>query len=906
MLSSSQVHQFEFSSALLALRSSSCSSHNGKKSIAATRSRPTVWKIKSSATPTPSAETISINPRSIIENYKGGVGVGVLVGVPVKLKVTVTVKAPAGQSLELEFVSSQAHDGSDEGITVPGTATKTLGLWESLEDDTVQYVCELNLPAGFGEVGAVRVLEINHDKGIFVENIVLTSDGSTTAMACNSWVQPSNDEIRVFFPNKSYLPSDTPSGIKKFRKQDLESLRGEGPNEDEQGQRKASDRIYAYDKYNDLGNPAEVEMVRPVLGGPRHPYPRRCRTGRPRVNIDGEDHEMNTKEDYYVPRDDVFSPLKSADFEDKQILSAIQGLIPKLMAGGNSNLPFPNFSKIDNLVSFNVPLNTRSIEAQGIDIDTIKKLLHVIKLLFETEGPHFQFRAPELLLRDRFSWLRDEEFARQTLAGLNPLSIELVKEWPIKSKLDPSTYGPAESAITNDIVERQINGVMTVDEAIKNKKLFIIDYHDILLPNVQAVRELEGTTLYGSRALFFLTENNTLMPIAIELTRPIIDNEPQWRHVFTPSSDATNLWLWRLAKVHVLAHDSGYHQLVSHWVRTHCWMEPYAIAANRQLSVMHPIYKLLHPHFRYTMAINANAQQTLINAGGVIESCFSPKRYSMQLSSAAYDQLWCFDMEALPADLIRRGMAVEDPTAEHGVKLTIEDYPYAKDGLELWDAIKIWVSNYVKIYYQDENAIATDTELQAWWTEVRTKGHEDKKDEPWWPVLNTKESLIETLTTIIWVASGHHAAVNFGQYGYASYFPNRPTIARTNVPLEDFSDTEIANLMRKPEDELMKCYPSQVQAITVLVVLNMLPNHSPDEEYIGDQLPPMWTGNNAVEGKFKMFKGRLSIMNGSIEDRNNDPMLRNRTGAGVVPYKLLEQLSGPGVTGKGVPNSVSI
>ena len=69
---------------------------------------------------------------------------------------------------------------------------------------------------------------------------------------------------------------------------------------------------------------------------------------------------------------------------------------------------------------------------------------------------------------------------------------------------------------------------------------------------------------------------------------------------------------------------------------------------------MHPIYRLLHPHFRYTMEINALARESLINAGGIIESTFSPGKYSIEISSAAYDQLWRFDMEALPADLIRR------------------------------------------------------------------------------------------------------------------------------------------------------------------------------------------------------------------------------------------------------------
>lgn len=89
-------------------------------------------------------------------------------------------------------------------------------------------------------------------------------------------------------------------------------------------------------------------------------------------------------------------------------------------------------------------------------------------------------------------------------------------------------------------------------------------------------------------------------------------------------------------------------------LRTHAAMEPYIIATHRQLSSMHPIFMLLHPHMRYTLEINALARQSLINGGGIIENCFSPGKYSMELSSAAYKSLWRFDMEALPADLIRR------------------------------------------------------------------------------------------------------------------------------------------------------------------------------------------------------------------------------------------------------------
>ncbi|KAK9909996.1 hypothetical protein M0R45_033973 [Rubus argutus] len=200
----------------------------------------------------------------------------------------------------------------------------------------------------------------------------------------------------------------------------------------------------------------------------------------------------------------------------------------------------------------------------------------------------------------------------------------------------------------------------------------------------------------------------------------------------------------------------------------------------------------------------------------------------MELSSTAYDQLWRFDMEALPADLIRRGMAIEDPTAEHGLKLTIEDYPFAND------------------------------------------------------------------------------AVNYGQYMYGGYFPNRPTIARSNMPTEDANEERFKMFLKKPEAALLRCFPSQVQATTVMVVLDVLSNHSPDEEYIGENVVSPWAEDPVIKAAFERFNGSLKKLEGIIDERNTNLNLKNRVGAGVVPYELLKPFSESGVTGKGVPNSISI
>lgn len=446
-------------------------------------------------------------------------------------------------------------------------------------------------------------------------------------------------------------------------------------------------------------------------------------------------------------------------------------------------------------------------------------------------------------------------------------------------------------------------------QALEKNKLFILDHHDAMMLYLRRINTT-ATQTYATRTLLLLQDDGTLKPLAIELSLPHDEGDSLGAvsQVFTPCDDeGVGGTIWQLAKAYAAVNDSGYHQLVSHWLNTHAVIEPFAIATNRQLSSLHPIYKLLKPHFRDTIHINALARHTLINAGGLLEITVFPARYAMEMSSAVYRN-WNFTEHALPRDLIRRGVAVPDTTQPHGLRLLIEDYPFAVDGLEIWSAIEDWVTKYCSFYYPTDEKVRGDTEVQAWWKEVREVGHGDLRDKAWWPKMETRAELIDSCTIIIWVASALHAAVNFGQYAYAGYLPNRPTVSRRLMPEPGSS------FYKEMEDDrdgaFLKTITAQFQTLLGVSLIEMLSRHSTDEVYLG-QRESKWTADSRGVEAFERFTAELTGIERNITERNSDLALRNRTGLVQMPYTLLypntsDDSRTGGLNVKGIPNSISI
>lgn len=801
-----------------------------------------------------------------------------------------------GRNVALELVSTEI-DSRKRGPKKSGEAVlKDWAKKSKMKAERVNYMAEFVVDSNFGVPGAILVTN-KHQQEFFLESITIEGFAcGPVHFPCNSWIQSSKDlplGKRILFHNKPHLPHETPAGLRALRERDLKDLRGDG-----KGERKLADRIYDYDVYNDLGNP-DKGIDRPVLGGEKIPYPRRCRTGRPPSETDMNcESRVEKPLPVYVPRDEQFEESKAGTFSFCRLKAVVHNLLPSLTTNISSKHDFTGFKHLDSLFSEGLLLNL------GLHDDLLKKLPKVVSKIQTSSQGLLKFDTPSIISKDKLAWMRDDEFARQFLAGVNPASIERMQSFPPKTKLDPEVYGPVESALKEEHILGYLDG-MSVQEALDANRLFMVDYHDIYLPFLERINALDGRKSYATRTVLFLTSVGTLKPIAIELSLPPTGPNPNPKRVVTPPVDATSNWIWQFAKAHACANDAGVHQLVHHWLRTHAALEPFIIAAHRQLSCMHPIYKLLEPHMRYTLHINALARQNLINGDGVIEGSFTPGRYSMDISAAAYKD-WRFDLEGLPSDLVRRGMAVPDSTQPHGVRLLLKDYPYAADGLLIWEAIENWVRDYVNHYYgHDPTLVVGDTELQTWYSEAVNVGHADVSDAPWWPKLNGPDDLVKILTILIWLASAQHAALNFGQYPYGGYIPNRPVLMRRLIP--DENDPEYSSFLRDPQMFYLSALPSVLQTSKFIAVIDTLSTHSPDEEYLGERAQPStWTGDPVVVEKFFEFSSEMQRIETEIERRNSDPSLRNRCGAGVIPYELMVPSSEPGVTCRGVPNSITI
>uniref|UniRef100_A0A452UMT1 Arachidonate 5-lipoxygenase n=1 Tax=Ursus maritimus TaxID=29073 RepID=A0A452UMT1_URSMA len=351
-------------------------------------------------------------------------------------------------------------------------------------------------------------------------------------------------------------------------------------------------------------------------------------------------------------------------------------------------------------------------------------------------------------------WQEDLMFGYQFLNGCNPVLIRRCTKLPEKLP------------VTTEMVECSLERQLALEQEVEQGNIFIVDFE--LLDGIDANRTDPCTLQFLAAPVCLLYKNlaNKIVPIAIQLNQVPGDENP----IFLPS-DAKYDWL--LAKIWVRSSDFHVHQTITHLLRTHLVSEVFGIALYRQLPAVHPIFKLLVAHVRFTIAINTKAREQLICEYGLFDKANATgggghvQMVQRAMQDLTYTSL-CFP-EAIKA----RGMDSKED---------IPYYFYRDDGLLVWEAIKTFTAEVVGIYYRSDQVVEEDQELQDFVKDVYVYGMRGKKASGFPKSIKTREKLSEYLTVVIFTASAQHAAVNFGQYDWCSWIPNAPPTMRAPPP----------------------------------------------------------------------------------------------------------------------------
>ena len=168
----------------------------------------------------------------------------------------------------------------------------------------------------------------------------------------------------------------------------------------------------------------------------------------------------------------------------------------------------------------------------------------------------------------------------------------------------------------------------------------------------------------------------------------------------------------------------------------------------------------------------------------------------------------------LPQSLIERG--VDDPSK-------LPEFYYRDDGLALWEAINTFVAEIIEIYYENDEDVKRDHEIQSWIYDVHENGWRVNPghDDHGVPAsFKDRAQLIEVLTCLIFTFSCQHAAVNFSQKDHFGFTPNGPAILRQPPPKKKGEATPTS---------IMSTLPNKSQAAQAIATVYILTKFSEDE-----------------------------------------------------------------------------
>ncbi|XP_061602684.1 hydroperoxide isomerase ALOXE3-like [Cololabis saira] len=443
-------------------------------------------------------------------------------------------------------------------------------------------------------------------------------------------------------------------------------------------------------------------------------------------------------------------------------------------------------------------------------------------------------------------WKEDDFFGYQFLSATNPNVIRCCLKLP------------SNFPVTEEMVKPFLREGSTLKKEMEKGNIFLCD-QDIMdgLPT----REKDGNSMHmaAGLCLFYMNPENKLMPLAIQLHQQPSKQNP----IFLPSDPETD---WLLAKLFFKSADVLEYEVVHHFLKTHHLAEVFGVAALRSFPVIHPLYKLLIPHFLYTLHINTVGIRSLFGPGGAFrESSLGPEGLT-ELMARALPKI-TYSSLCLPENITARGLG------------SVPNFYYRDDGLKLWNIINSFVKSTVEYYYPLDSDVCKDTELQEWIDEIFTHGFHRNKLSGFPGYFSSTEEVVKFITMVIFTVSVQHAAVNNGQFDYNSWMLNGSMQLRGPPP------TTKGQSSMKTILEVLPNVGDTVKFATMALLLSekftgMVPLGEYPEERFDEPVPKQM---------IKIFQAELSYLGEEITARNANLEL---------PYTYL--------TPSGIENSVAI
>nr|XP_046154652.1 hydroperoxide isomerase ALOXE3-like [Oncorhynchus gorbuscha] len=346
-------------------------------------------------------------------------------------------------------------------------------------------------------------------------------------------------------------------------------------------------------------------------------------------------------------------------------------------------------------------------------------------------------------------WKEDDFFGSQFLNGTNPNVIQRC------------TTLPPNFPVTDEMVQPFLEDGSSLATEMQEGNIFLCDYKRLEGVPTRVVNG-KPLPLTAALCLFYKNPEDKLLPIAIQLEQQPSQQNP----IFLPSDSEYD---WLLAKIFVRNADFSEFQISYHLLGTHLLAEAFTMATFRSLPIMHPLHKLLIPHFRYTLQINLLARKRLISPDGPLANGAMGLKGLKELLKRAQSEI-TYSSLCLPENIVARGLE------------SIPNFYYREDGLKLWNIINSFVKGMVEHFYSSDSEVSRDSELQDWIHEIFIHGFLGNNKSGIPKRFDKVEEVVKFITIIIFTVSAQHCALNMGQFDYGGWVPNNPLLLRKAPP----------------------------------------------------------------------------------------------------------------------------